>query len=75
MGWRTSQFNEDLVKNYNKNLSGKGYFLEIDIQNLVNFHKLHNDLPFFPERMKTEKLEANLHDKKEYVIHVKKLKP
>ena len=36
-----------------------------------------NDLPFLPERMKTEKakkLVAHLHDKTEYVIHIRNLK-
>ena len=36
-----------------------------------------NDLPFLPERMKTEKVKklvANLHDKTEYVIHIRNLK-
>ena len=35
--------------------------------------KLHNDLPFSPERMKIKKfkkLVTNLHDKTEYVIHI-----
>ena len=35
---------------------------------------LHNDLPFLHERMKIEKLIANLHDRKEYVIHMRNLK-
>ena len=40
-------------------------------------HELHNDLPFLPERMKIKKVEmllANLHDKIEYVIHIRNLK-
>ena len=40
-------------------------------------HKLHNDLPFLPKRMKIEKvgkLVANLHDKTDYVIHIRNLK-
>ena len=40
-------------------------------------HELHNDLPFLPERMKiekVEKLEANLHDKSQYVILIRNLK-
>ena len=44
---------------------------------MVDVHGLHNDLPFLSERMKikkVEKLVANLHDKKEYVIHIKTLK-
>ena len=39
--------------------------------------ELHNDLPFLPERMKLEKVEkivTNLHNKAEYVIHMKNLK-
>ena len=40
-----SQFNEDLIKNYNEK-SDEGYFLEVDIQYPENLHNLHNDLPF-----------------------------
>ena len=66
----TCQFNEDFIKNYNEE-SNKGYFPEVDVQYPEKQHDLHNDLPFLPERMKTEKVEklvANLHDKNEYVI-------
>ena len=37
-------------------------------------HKLHNDIPFLPERKeikKVEKLFTNLYDKNKYVIHVR----
>ena len=40
-------------------------------------HDLHNDLPFLLEIMKIQKLEnlvANLHNKAEYVIHIRNLK-
>ena len=40
-------------------------------------HELHNDLPFLPEIMKlgkVEKLVTNLHDKTDYVIHIRNLK-
>ena len=40
-------------------------------------HELHNDLPFLPERIKIEKFKkvvTNLHDKTEYVIHIRNLK-
>ena len=40
-------------------------------------HKLKNDSSFLQELIKTEKAEkfvANLHDKKEYVIHIRSLK-
>ena len=72
----TSQFNEDFIKNYNEE-SDEGYFLEVDVQYLEKLHELHNDLPFLAERMKIEKVEnlvANLHDKVEYVIHIRNLK-
>ena len=40
-------------------------------------HNLHNDLPFLPEKIKTEKVKKlvnNLHDKTKYVIHIRNLK-
>ena len=40
-------------------------------------HELHNDVPFLPERIKIEKFKkvvTNLHDKTEYVIHIRNLK-
>ena len=52
----TSQFNEDFIKNYNKE-SGEGYFLEVEVQHPEKLHELHNDLPFLPERMKIGKVE------------------
>ena len=72
----TSQFNEDFIKNYNKE-SDEGYFLEVDVLYLEKLHQVQNDLPFLPERMKIEKvkkLAADLHDKTEYVIHIRNLK-
>ena len=50
----TSQFNEDFIKNFNKE-SDEGYFLEVDVQYPEELYELHNDLPFLPERMKNEK--------------------
>ena len=55
----------------------KNIFLEVDVQYLEKLHELHNDLPFLPERMKIEKVEKlldNLHDKTEYVIHIRNFK-
>ena len=72
----TSQFDEDFIKNYNEK-SDEGYSLEVDVQYLEKLHELYNDLPFLPQRMKIEKVEkfvANLHDKTEYVIHIRSLK-
>ena len=50
----SSQFNEEFLNNYNKE-SDKGYFLESDVQYIENLHELHNDLPFLPQKMNTEK--------------------
>ena len=55
----------------------KEYFLDIDVQYLEKFHELLNNLPFLPETMKiikVKKLVANLHDKTEYVLHIRNLK-
>ena len=51
----TSQFNEDFIQKYNEE-SDEGYFLEVDVQHSKNLHKLLNDLPFLPERIKIEKV-------------------
>ena len=50
----TSQFNEDFMKTYDEESDGKYYF-EVDVQYIEKLHKLHNDLPFLPERIKIEK--------------------
>ena len=71
----TSQFNEDIIKNYNEE-SDEEYFLQVNAQNLENLQELHNHLPFSHELMKIEKVEklvANLYDKTESVIHIRKL--
>ena len=72
----TCQFNKDFVKNYNEE-SDEGYFLKVDVQYLEKLHELYNDLPFLPGRMKIEKVEKlvpNLHDKTEFVIHIRNFK-
>ena len=69
-------FNENFIKDY-KEESDEEHFPQIDVQYLKKLHDLHNDLPFLPEGMQTEevkKLEANLHDKPECVIHPRNLK-
>ena len=68
----TSQPRKDFIENYNED-SDEGYFLEVDVQCLQNIHNLNNDLPLLPERTKiekNEKLVGNLHNKKEYIIHM-----
>ena len=64
-----SQFNKDFIKFYNEECD-KEYFLEVDVQ-------YPEKLQFLPERMKFEnfeKLVTNLHDKSEYLIHIRNLK-
>ena len=71
-----SQFNEDFIRNYNKE-NDLGYLIEVDVQYSKKLHEIHNDSPFLPERMKIRqvaKLVTNLHDKTEYVIHIRNLK-
>ena len=73
----TSQCKEDFIINYNSEKSDKGYFLEVDVQYTQKLHKFHNGLPFLWERIKYKKvakLVAHLHDKIEYVIHIRNLK-
>ena len=70
------EFNEDFIKNYDED-SDKGYILEVDVKYPKNLHDLHSDLPFLPERMKIDKcgkLVCNLHDKNNYVVHIRSLK-
>ena len=65
------QINEDFIKSYNKE-SDEGY-----VQYLENLHKIQNDPPILPQRMKIEKVEklvANLHVKSEYIINIRNLK-
>ena len=72
----TSQFDEDFIKNYNGE-SDEGYFLEVDVQYPEKLHEFHNDLLFLPERIKIEKFQklvSNLHDKTEYIIHIRNFK-
>ena len=70
------EVNEKFVNSYNKN-SDKGYILEVDVDYPSKLHKFHSDMPFLPERIiidKTKKLVCNLHDKKNYVVHISVLK-
>ena len=63
------------MKNYDED-SDKGYILEVDVEYPKNLSYLHNDLPFLPERIKTNKcskLICNLYDKNNYVAHIRSL--
>ena len=70
-----SQFNEDFITNYDES-SNEGYFLEVDVEYPKKLFNLHSDLPFLPERKKNkcDKLVCNIHDKENYVVHIRALK-
>ena len=69
----TIQFNKDFIKSYNEDCD-EHIFLKL----IFSILKLSiNDWAFSLQRMQVEKVQkivANLHNKKEYVIHIKKLK-
>ena len=76
MGRRAISFKEYFIKNYDED-SNKGYFLEVDVEYPKTLFNLHNDLPFLSERNKIKKcnkLVCDVHDKKNYVVHIKALK-
>ena len=70
------KFNESFIKNYDEN-SDKGYILEVDVEYPKKLFNLHSDLPFLPERKKIKKckkLVCNIHNKENYVVHIRALK-
>ena len=75
-GWKTLLNLMKIWWSYDEE-SDEGYLLQVDDQYLEKLNELHNDLLFFPERLKiegVERLAANLHDKTEYVIDIRNLK-
>ena len=65
-----------LHKNYDES-SNKGYILEVDVEYPTNLFDLHSDLPFLPERKKMEKckkLVCTMHNKENYLVHIRALK-
>ena len=73
---KLSKFNEDFVKNYDKD-SNEGYILEVDVEYPKKLFNLCSDLPFLPERKKIEKCKkpvCSIRDKKNYVVHIRTLK-
>ena len=70
-----SKIDENFIKSFDED-SDKGYILKADVEYPENLHDLHSDLPFLSERMKIDKcskLVCNLHDKNNYVVHIKVL--
>ena len=50
----TLEFSEDFIKNYDED-SDKGYIFKVNVEYPKNLHGLNSDLPFLPERMKSNK--------------------
>ena len=76
----SGQKNFKIYKYFIKNYDEKneiGYIFEVDIKYPEKLQKFHMNLSFLPERKRVEKVEnliANIHDKTEYIAHVKSLK-
>lgn len=69
-------FSKNSIKCCNKD-SDKRYILEVDVKYPKHLHDLQSGLPFFLERMQTEKcgkLAHNLHDKEKYAVYISTLK-
>ena len=70
------KFNKDFTQNYDEN-SDKGYIIEADVKYPKKLFSLHKDLPFLTERKKIEKfkkLVCSIHDKENFVVHIRVLK-
>ena len=70
------EFDEHFIKNYDEN-NDKAYILEVDFEYPKTLFNLHCDLPFLPERKKTEKckkLVCNIHNKENNIAHIRPLK-
>ena len=71
-----SNFNEDLIKNYNEN-GDIGYFLEVDIDYLKELFNFQKNLPFLPKSKKVNKVEkliCSIENKEKCVIDIRSLK-
>ena len=71
-----SEFDERSIRNYDEN-NHKGLILEVDVEYPKNIFNLQKDLPFLAERKKKEKfkkLVCSIHDKQNYVVHIRALK-
>ena len=67
---------KDFIKNYDEE-GDTGYLFVVDEEYPKNVHKLHSDLHFLSERMKTnkrDKLVCNLNDQENYPVHILALK-
>ena len=73
---KLSKFDERFIKNYDEN-SDKGYIFKVDVEYPKHLFNLHKGFPFLAERKKIEKckkLVCSIHDKQNYVKHMRALK-
>ena len=64
------KFTPKKIANLVRRNGRKGYILEVDVEYPEELHKMHNNLPFMPEKMKinkVEKLIPNLYNKEKYM--------
>ena len=76
MGWRNIWIQWRFHKIYKED-SALGYFIEADVQQTEKLHELHSDLPFFSwmnQNRENWKTYSKMHNKKEYVMHIRNLK-
>ena len=72
-GQCTKGYSQGFLNGIKKHLNS----IEVDVQYPKNLYNFLNGLPSFCERMKIEKVEKlveNLHDKEEYIIHIRNSK-
>ena len=70
------ELNEDFIKNYDED-SNKGFILKVDVEYPNNLRNLYSDLLGLAERikiLKCNKLICNIHDKENYIVHIRNLK-
>ena len=72
-----SQFKEDFMKNYDEGSNKDSNFLEVDVTYPNKLFNLHSHLSFLSERNKIktcDELVCDVHEKKNYVVHIRSLK-
>ena len=72
---KLSKFDEDFIKNDEN--SNNEYILDINVEYPKNLFNLHHNFSFLTERKKIGKfntLFCSIHDKKNYILHIRALK-
>ena len=73
---KLSKSDERFIKDHDEN-SSKGYFPEVDDEYPKNVFNLHSDLSFLPEIneiKKCNKRVCSIHDKENFIVHIRALK-